>query len=260
MKLEAHMENASALSNGHRDERGFTLGSPEEEAKPDVARLAALARHLKFGRDVSDQPVGSTGKRSPQLGPIEPTLPGSPAPGSPGFKNDQVESDRTSFGTRIFRSAARFFIVALIGAGVILAWQSHGEAAKQMVRTQAPSLAWLLPASATTSSSESQVAATAAQELNSMAVDLAAVRRSMEQFAAQQEQMAAQQQQIATQQERITQSLAALQALEQEIKQKVSSPPPSRTVTVPPRPAQAPAVQPSSVPAQPPARQPLQLR
>ena len=83
-----------------------------------------------------------------------------------------------------------------------------------------------------------------------------------EQLVTQQAQVAAQQQQIAAQQERITQSLAALEALEQEIKQKVSSPPPSRAVTAPPRKPlvsspQSPAVQPSSGPAQPSARQPL---
>jgi len=262
------MANTSVLSNGQSSERDFNVGLPEEGPKPDVARLAALARHLKFGRDVSDQSVGSTGKRSPQLGPIEPTLPGPPAPGSPGFKNDQVESDRTSFGTRIFRSAARFFIVALFGVGATLAWQSYGEEAKGLARTHAPSLAWLLPASAAKTAPHNQVISSAAQPL---AADLAAVRRSVEQLAAQQAQVAAQQQQIAAQQdrtagqqqqiaaqqERIAQSLATLQALEQEIKQKLSSPLPARTVTAPPRAAQSPAVQPA--PAQPPVRQPLPL-
>src|SRR5206468_3459596 len=102
------------------------------------------------------------------------------------------------------RSVARFFIVALIGAGVTLAWQSHGEEAKQMVRAQAPSLAWLFPASTAKSPSE-------IQELKPMAADLAGVRRNVEQLAAQQERMAAQQQQIVEQQEQLTQTLTALQ-------------------------------------------------
>ena len=253
------MANASVLSSGQSYEPDFSLGLPEKGAKPEVARLAMLARHLNSETDASDQPIGGAGKRSPQSAPIDPTIQGSPGPASPGFRNDLGESDRSSFATRMFRSVARFFIVALIGAGVTLAWQSHGEAAKQMVRTQAPSLAWLFPPSTANSTSEGQVTPAAAQELKPMALDVAAVRRNVEQLAARQELMAAQQQQIAGQQERITQSLAALQALQQDIKQKVSSPPPSRTVTTSPRAAQSPAVQPSPATAQPPPRQPSPL-
>jgi hypothetical protein len=60
--------------------------------------------------------------------------------------NDQFSSDRPSIGGRIFRSFARFFIVALIavliGVAGSSAWQSHGDEAKAMVRTWAPSLGW----------------------------------------------------------------------------------------------------------------------
>jgi septal ring factor EnvC (AmiA/AmiB activator) len=137
-----------------------------------------------------------------------------------------------------------------------------------MVRTQVPSLAWLLPVVTTKSPSQSQVTPINAQELKPMAGDLAAVRHTVEQLAAQQEQMAAQQaqlvaqqQQMAAEHDRITQSLTALQALEQEIKQKVSSSPPSRTVTAPSRKPLESARQPSAVPPSPvpPARQPLRL-
>jgi hypothetical protein len=41
-----------------------------------------------------------------------------------------------------------FFTAVLIGAGATLAWQSYGDEAMKMVRTEAPSLAWLLPVSA----------------------------------------------------------------------------------------------------------------
>jgi hypothetical protein len=265
------MANGSVVSNARSHEPNFDFkrGLPEEQPKPDVAQLAALARHLNSEIDASDQAKGSA-RREPAEA-IGPTIQGSS--GSP--KNGVVESDRRSLGARISRSVARFFIVALIGAGVTLAWQSHGEAAKQMLKTQAPSLAWLLPASTANSPSETQATSTAAQELKPIAADLAAVRRNVEQLAAQQEKMAARQQQIAEQQERmaaqqqqiaaeqqarISQSFAALQALEQEIKQKVSSPPPpSRTVATPPRAAQSPAVQTSPTPAQPPAGRPLPL-
>jgi hypothetical protein len=83
-----------------------------------------------------------------------------------------------------------------------------------------------------------------------VARDLAVMRNSVEQLAAKQEQMA--------------HNIATLQAAEQDIRQKMSSPPPSRPV--PPRKppeaaAQSSAVQSSSVPSPlPPARPPLPLR
>ena len=123
------MANGSVLSNGQSHER--KRGGPEEEPKPDVARLAALAQHLNPESDASDQANGNVRKHPPE--PIGPAIHGSPdAP-----KNNLVKRDRRSFGARIFRSVTRFFIVALIGAGVTLGWQSHGEEAKQMVRAQA---------------------------------------------------------------------------------------------------------------------------
>ena len=78
---------------------------------------------------------------------------------APGAKNNKFTSERQSIGRRIVRTLARFFIAVLIGVGVTLAWQSHGDEAKEMVRTWAPSLAWLLPVSATKSPPDDQGAA-----------------------------------------------------------------------------------------------------
>jgi hypothetical protein len=73
----------------------------------------------------------------------------------PSGLNDQFSSDRPSIGGRIFRSFARFFIVALIaaliGVAASSAWQSHGDEAKRMVTTWRSSLGWLLSASMTKS-------------------------------------------------------------------------------------------------------------
>jgi hypothetical protein len=67
------------------------------------------------------------------------------------------------------------------------------------------------------------------QQLKPMALDLAIVRRSVEQLAANQDQLSRKQEQMA-------QSIAILQAAEQQLSQKVLSPPPttSRTVRIPP--------------------------
>jgi hypothetical protein len=191
------------------------------------------------------------------------------------FKNDHLGIDRPSIGRRMFRALVRFFIAALIGVGATLAWQSYGEEAKEMVRTWIPSVAWLLPVSTTNSSpdglmlaqeaappqsasvtqtSAPTAAATSPElvQLEPMARDLAVMRRSLERLAAKQEQMA--------------QNIATVQAIDQDIRQKMLSRPPSPAVPVPPRKpprpnAQSSAVQSSSVPAPPPpAEPPLPLR
>ena len=72
------------------------------------------------------------------------------------------------------------------------------------------------------------------EQLKPVAIDLALVRRSIEQLASNQEQLARKQDQMA-------QNIATLQAAEQEVSQKVSTPPPTlKPVHVAPKPAQPP--------------------
>jgi hypothetical protein len=159
-----------------------------------------------------------------------------------GLKDDQFTGKNRSIGTRIFRALTRFFIAVLIGVGITLAWQSHGDEAKEMARTWAPSLGWLLPVSKMKSPSDGQMSAASAapspelvQQLRPMAVNLADIRRSIEQ--------------LASRQERMDQNITTLQTIEQDIRQKISSPPPSRPT--PPRKPKQPTAQSS---AGPPAR------
>jgi hypothetical protein len=236
---------------------------------------------------------------------VEPPLHAPPRPS--GFKDDQLASERPSIGRRIFRALVRFFIAVLIGVSATLAWQSYGDEAKKLIRTRAPSLAWLLPVSTTKSPPDRQVSAQDAalpqsasvtqrpalaaispelvQQLEPMTRELAAVRRSLEQLAAQQEQMvqavtspkSVQQlepitrdlaalrrslEQLAAQQEQMAQNIATLQAVEQDIRQEMSSPrqemsspPPSQAVPLPPRKPPQPAARSSSVRRPPPAAQ-----
>jgi hypothetical protein len=151
---------------------------------------------------------------------------------SSGFKNTYFASDRPSITRRIIRTFGRFSVAALIGAGGTLAWQSYGG---DMVRAWAPSLGWLLPASPpgpAVTSTELQ------QQLKPMAIDLALVRRSEEQLAANQDQVARKQDQMA-------QAIATLQAADQDISQKILAlaPPAPKTVRVPPPKPPQPAAQ-----------------
>src|SRR6516164_1353911 len=119
---------------------------------------------------------------------------------SADFKRSQVARGRPSIARRVIRAVGRFSVVALLGVGATLAWQSYGG---EMIRAWAPSLGWLSPASP---SAELQAL------LKPVAVDLAIMRRSVEQLAANQDQ-------LARKQDQMTQALAVLDAVEQDIKQ-----------------------------------------
>ena len=190
---------------------------------------------------MSDQRIG---KRS-----VKPSI---HSPGSFSLKDDQVASDRPSVGRRIFRTLARFFIAVFIGVGGTLAWQSHGDSAREMI-ARAPSLAWLLSVSTTKSPAVTATSPDPMQQLEPLASNLDVVRRNVEELATKQDQMA--------------QNIATLQAVEEDIRQKISSAPPSPSQQAapipqrkPPQPrAQSSAVQSSSVPRPPPPVAPVVL-
>jgi hypothetical protein len=97
-----------------------------------------------------------------------------------------------------------------------------------MVRAWAPSLGWLVPASPT---AELQAV------LKPVAIDLAIMKRSIEQLASNQGQ-------VALKQDQLTQAFAALQAAEQDIKQNIlalAPLAPKAGHVPPPKPPQSPA-------------------
>jgi hypothetical protein len=126
-------------------------------------------------------------------------------------------------GRRMLRTLTRFSIAVLIGVGVTLGWQSYGDAAKEMVIARAPTLAWLLSTSTTNPPVVATISPSSVRQLEALAFNLDVVRRNVEQLAAKQEQ--------------IVQNFAALQAIQEDIREKVSSTPPSPA----PQPAEHPA-------------------
>ena len=201
--------------------------------------LTAAARDLDA---ISDQRMGPR--------PVKPSM---HSPRSSSLKHDPVTSGRPSVGRRVFRTVTKFFIAVLIGVGGTLAWQSHGDAAREMVVAGAPTLAWLLSVSTTKLPAGAATSPYVVQQLEPLASSLDVVRRSVEQLAAKQDQMA--------------QNIATLQAVEEDIRQKMSYTPPfpsQQAASIPqpkaPQPrAQSSAVQSSSVPRPPPPAGPLVL-
>ena len=125
--------------------------------------------------------------------------------------------------------------MVLIGVGGTLAWQ-HGDEITEIVRTWAPSLGWLLPVSTTKAPAPPVTSTELQQQFKPMAIDLALVRRSIEQLGANQDQLARKQDQMA-------QAIATLQTAEQDISQKILAlaPPAPKAVHVSPKPPQPPA-------------------
>jgi len=147
---------------------------------------------------------------------VEPPLPPflrSPRPSD--LNDDPVGADRPSPGWRILRTLSWFVVPVLVGIGAGLALQSHSAAARDTIVGQVQSLGWLL-----SSTKPPAMAATAAatapepmQQVEPPASNIDVIRRSVEQLAARQEQMA--------------QNIALLQAVADDIREKMSTPPSS---------------------------------
>jgi hypothetical protein len=125
-----------------------------------------------------------------------------------------IQSEMERLASRGF---TRYLVALCIGVAVILAWQSYGEAAKQIIATRAPELGWSPEAKQMIASWVQQLAkppvaestatpvartalenvapkAPAAPSINpeqvqQMARDLAALRQTVEQLAASQDEM-----------------------------------------------------------------------
>ena len=152
-------------------------------------------------------------------------------------------------------SFARYFVAILIGVAATLAWQSYGDAAKQVIATSAPELGWSPEAKQmiagwvqqlgwTKPSIGAPVAQTAPEtvvpkapavpsidqaQVQQIARDLATLRQTVEQLAAGLDQ--------------VTRQIARLEAADVEILAKIIPAPP------PPRPIAAPARKPTPIPA-----------
>jgi hypothetical protein len=142
---------------------------------------------------------------------------------------------RPSLGKRASRSLARFLTIFCIGVAATLAWQSYGDAAREMIANSYPQLSWLAPQAAPLAQTASDMPAPGQsatpspelKQLKEMSLAFATVRQSVDQLAASQQQMA--------------DGVAKLAADQQELLHKISAPPP--------RPAPAPARKPVPLPS-----------
>jgi hypothetical protein len=116
-------------------------------------------------------------------------------------------SKRPSRNKQGVRGLARFLITICLGVAATLAWQSYGDAAKEMIATSSPQLAWLAPqAPASDMIAPTAPASPDPRQLKEMTLGLAAVRQSVDHLAAQ---LAAGQQQMAGDIARLQAEIAA---------------------------------------------------
>ena len=200
--------------------------------------------------------------------PVEPSVQ-APAIRPTALENDPPPITQQSLRKRASRALARFLITFCIGVAAALAWQSYGDAARQIIASSYPQLGWLAPQAEPVAQDAPDVIALARaatsldqQKFDAVSLDLDAVRQRIDRIAtsiaAGQEQMTrsvdgitAHLQQItrsfdelAAGQEQMTREITKLQAVEQYVLYKNSEPPP-RPSTAParnpvPRPSQAP--------------------
>jgi hypothetical protein len=164
---------------------------------------------------------------------------------------------RRSLGHRAVRRFLRFAITLGIGVGGTLAWQTFGDDARQMAAMAYPEqLGWIAPQAAATLAAAPSAPATLAsaapaapsldqQQLNSLSLNIAAMRQSIEQLGTQ----------VLSAQQQMSGDIARLQASEQDILNKIAAPPPRPAPPVRKPPAPPPQVNAAPPPPPtPPAR------
>jgi hypothetical protein len=181
---------------------------------------SAPSSNHDLARDLDSILSRSAPRPSNQNWPPPPPFNNQNWPTSPTSNTQNRE--RRSIGRRMSHAVGRFTIAVLIGIAGTLAWQSHGEEAVEIVRTEVPSLAWLLPVSTAKPPPDDQGSTTAA--VSSPQFSLLVVRRSVEQLALMVEQLAAKQDQLVAKQDQFS-HIATLKSVE----------PPPQSRAVPPR-------------------------
>jgi hypothetical protein len=157
-----------------------------------------------------------------------------------------LKGERPSLRKRAVRGLVRFLIIFYLGVAATLAWQTYGDATREMIASSYPQLGWLAPQAAPAETAPEMISPNApvntsdSPELKSILVNVAAVRQSVDQLAAQ---FLASQQQMAS-------DIAKLRAADQDIFDKINS-------ALPPRPAAAAARKPAAVAPLPPEAPPV---
>ena len=197
---------------------------------------------------MSAMPSPAQSKRYTGLLPVDLSIEG-PAVCRADKQHDRFLNPRAPGGTQASLTLSRLLITFCIGVAAILAWQSYGDAAKEIIANSSPNFGWfavqaapaaqnapnmIAPAVPTASSHDQQL-------VRAVPPDFDAVRQSVDRIATSQRQILRMVDQLAVRQEQIEREVTKLQAISQYILYKNSEPPQPTTGRVPtpvPRPSQ----------------------
>jgi hypothetical protein len=118
----------------------------------------------------------------------------APRPIRSGYSTDwgaERPSIQPTLSSRTSGGFARYLTTFCIGIAATLAWQSYGDAARDIVSERYPQLAWLAPrtpsAPPEAAASVPSSASVDPQQIKTISLDLAAVRQRVDQLAANQD-------------------------------------------------------------------------
>jgi len=229
--------------------------APASKLMDQLDELASdLAAKGHSSREQGAETVSQTSSASAEPKGVEPSI---QVPPRADFGHTPFAVGSRPMRPRTVITSVGVCLAALLGAAI--AWQSDfGAPSKSANDSNLAAAKQAVPAAAqasppkTASAQPAPVTQAAAptpspeltKQLDTMAQDLAAVRRSIEQLTAKQEQLAAAQQQLdqfaakqtqlVAKQEQLAQNLAKLQATEQSVKPKTTLPTQSRAAVIPP--------------------------
>jgi septal ring factor EnvC (AmiA/AmiB activator) len=119
--------------------------------------------------------------------------------------------------------------VLITGAAAILAWQSYGDAARKIIAGTYPQLGWLVPWTARIAYSAPDAIALAAQaapspeqRLNTISLDLDAMRQNVDRIAITQDQITRNVDQLTAGQQRMTRTVDQLTAGQERMTREIS--------------------------------------
>jgi len=230
---------------------------PSAAASKLMDQLDELASDLAAKGHPSSEEVVETVPQTPKVSAEPQAEPSIQVPPRSDFAHPAFAAGRQPARQRMVITSVGVCLAAVLGAAI--AWKSDfGATSKPTTDSNLAAPKQATPAAAQASAAKTAPAQPAAvtqaaapspspdlaKQLETMAQDLAAVRRSVEQLTAKQEQLAAAQQQLdqlaskqtqlVAKQEQLAQNLAKLQATEQNVKPRTTSPTQSRAAVIPP--------------------------
>ena len=245
------------------------------DAEEALSKLAHVASNGHAASNRRPARAGSDFSAGPRV--TEPSL--GPALRAADMTNDPSPGVPPSLGRQTSRRLVRFLMAACFGVAATLAWQSYGDAAREMIATSAPQLGWLLlpppamdpppgreiageqPGPSALAASAPQAPSAQAAGVASTASEAAAstaaaepspeLRQQLETMAHDLAAVRQRVEQLAAGQEQIAGDLAKLHTAEQDIRRRISALPPAAGATVR-KPVPLPQVPPQSSVAPPP--------